>query len=73
MFAAIGNLTSQEWPEIKLLPNAELFFAARLFLQNFSELWGNLIPNSAGVLLILKLPKLNPHNQLSLNKALNFE
>jgi hypothetical protein len=55
MFPTMGNLIQYEWPELLL--------ARRSFLFDFNEFLGNLIPDSACVVRILKIPKLNPQNQ----------
>jgi hypothetical protein len=67
----MGNPTSQEWPEMKLLPNAELFLAGLPLRRNLGQILDNSIPNSAWVELMPKLLRWNPHLQLSANEAVN--
>jgi hypothetical protein len=65
MFPAIGNPISQDWPELVL--------TGWTFLHSFNEFVGNLIPDSACFVVILKSSKLNPQNRFSLNKAPYFQ
>jgi serine/threonine protein kinase len=71
MCRAMENPTSQEWPEMKLLPNAELFLVGLPLRRHLGEFLENSIPNSAWVELILKLLKWNPQHRLSANETLN--